>query len=70
MESKENSECKGNSENVLTNYHMSSDEEADFNLVDDMDLGSEVDRKAGEFIAKFREQIRLQKIESFRRTSG
>lgn len=49
---------------------MSSDEEADFNLADDADLGSEVDRKAGEFIAKFREQIRLQKIESFRRTSG
>ncbi|XP_016481184.1 uncharacterized protein LOC107802238 [Nicotiana tabacum] len=70
VESKENSECKGNSENVLTNYHMSSDEEADFNLADDADLGSEVDRKAGEFIAKFREQIRLQKIESFRRTSG
>ncbi|VFQ66327.1 unnamed protein product [Cuscuta campestris] len=28
---------------------------------DDMELGSEVDRKADEFIAKFKEQIRLQK---------
>lgn len=70
VEAKENSESKGNSETVLTNSHMSSDEEADFDLADDMDLGSEVDRKAGEFIAKFREQIRLQKIESFRRTSA
>lgn len=70
VEPKENSESKGNSETALTNSHMSSDEEADFDLADDVDLGSEVDRKAGEFIAKFREQIRLQKIESFRRTSG
>ncbi|KAJ8573373.1 hypothetical protein K7X08_009884 [Anisodus acutangulus] len=70
VESKESSESKGNSKSVLTISHMSSDEEADFDLADDVDLGSEVDRKAGEFIAKFREQIRLQKIESFRQTSG
>lgn len=31
---------------------------------------NEVDRKADEFIAKFREQIRLQRIESIKRTSG
>lgn len=38
--------------------------------VDNEDLaGSEVDRKADEFIAKFREQIRLQKIASVRKQS-
>lgn len=31
---------------------------------------NEVDKKADEFIAKFREQIRLQRIESIKRTSG
>ncbi|PIN20683.1 hypothetical protein CDL12_06619 [Handroanthus impetiginosus] len=45
--------------------YNSSDEEDDVrtNVENDAELeGSEVDRKAGEFIAKFREQIRLQKI--------
>ncbi|KAJ8526742.1 hypothetical protein K7X08_029219 [Anisodus acutangulus] len=32
--------------------------------------GPDVDKKADEFIAKFREQIRLQRIESIRRTAG
>ncbi|XP_026432663.1 uncharacterized protein LOC113330025 [Papaver somniferum] len=31
---------------------------------------NEVDKKADEFIAKFREQIRLQRIDSIKRTSG
>ncbi|KAK4414615.1 hypothetical protein Salat_2874500 [Sesamum alatum] len=46
-------------------FDKSSDEEDDArtNVENDAELeGSEVDRKAGEFIAKFREQIRLQKI--------
>ncbi|KAE8650053.1 hypothetical protein Csa_010234 [Cucumis sativus] len=34
------------------------------------DGGPDVDKKADEFIAKFREQIRLQRIESFKRSSG
>ncbi|XP_065857614.1 uncharacterized protein [Euphorbia lathyris] len=34
------------------------------------DGGPDVDKKADEFIAKFREQIRLQRIESIRRSSG
>ncbi|CAK9185016.1 unnamed protein product [Ilex paraguariensis] len=34
------------------------------------DNGPDVDRKADEFIAKFREQIRLQRIESIRRSTG
>ncbi|GER31173.1 hypothetical protein STAS_07166 [Striga asiatica] len=39
-------------------------DESDSKTNVDFDLGSEVDRKAGEFIAKFREQIRLQKASS------
>ncbi|CAK9173279.1 unnamed protein product [Ilex paraguariensis] len=34
------------------------------------DGGPDVDKKADEFIAKFREQIRLQRIESIRRSTG
>ncbi|KAJ6328263.1 hypothetical protein OIU77_010036 [Salix suchowensis] len=34
------------------------------------DYSSEVDKKAGEFIAKFREQIRLQKVASIGRSKG
>ncbi|XP_009798767.1 uncharacterized protein [Nicotiana sylvestris] len=34
------------------------------------DEGPDVDKKADEFIAKFREQIRLQRIESIRRSAG
>ena len=32
--------------------------------------GPDVDKKADEFIAKFREQIRLQRIESIKRSTG
>ncbi|KAL2489988.1 protein BNI1-like [Forsythia ovata] len=34
------------------------------------DVGRDVDKKADEFIAKFREQIRLQRIESIRRSTA
>ncbi|GER34755.1 hydroxyproline-rich glycoprotein family protein [Striga asiatica] len=34
------------------------------------DLGPDVDKKADEFIAKFREQIRLQRIESIRKSAA
>lgn len=34
------------------------------------DGGKDVDKKADEFIAKFREQIRLQRIESIKRSTG
>ncbi|KAG8391544.1 hypothetical protein BUALT_Bualt01G0198700 [Buddleja alternifolia] len=41
------------------------------NFDNDAELeGSEVDRKAGEFIAKFREQIRLQKMSSVKGHNG
>ncbi|KAL2536603.1 Uncharacterized protein Fot_17994 [Forsythia ovata] len=53
-------------------FDTSSDsEDAGTDLDDNSELeGSEVDRKAGEFIAKFREQIRLQKIASAKGHSG
>ena len=35
----------------------------------DGDEGPDVDKKADEFIAKFREQIRLQRIESIKRST-
>lgn len=48
----------------------SDDKESETDLVDNSGAeGSEVDRKAGEFIAKFREQMRLQKIASVKRNS-
>lgn len=46
----------------------SNNEEATSSSVSDG--GPDVDRKAGEFIAKFREQIRLQRIESIKKSSG
>eukprot|EP00268_Persea_americana_P015169 TRINITY_DN16880_c0_g1_i1.p1 TRINITY_DN16880_c0_g1~~TRINITY_DN16880_c0_g1_i1.p1 ORF type:complete len:561 (+),score=136.45 TRINITY_DN16880_c0_g1_i1:3203-4885(+) len=52
--------------------HESSDGEvsARASVVDTGPDGNEVDKKADEFIAKFREQIRLQRIESIKRSSG
>ncbi|KAJ7962006.1 Hydroxyproline-rich glycoprotein family protein [Quillaja saponaria] len=47
------------------NLQVSSDEDAMSGCVNDAGSDSnEVDKKAGEFIAKFREQIRLQKMAS------
>ncbi|CAK9188246.1 unnamed protein product [Ilex paraguariensis] len=68
VEAKEDSE----SESELDNFHVSSEssdeEEAQYDSEDDAELEtSEVDRKAGEFIAKFREQIKLQKTASMER---
>ncbi|KAK4389536.1 hypothetical protein Sango_2290600 [Sesamum angolense] len=40
------------------------------NSVNVNDVGPDVDKKADEFIAKFREQIRLQRIESIRRSTA
>ncbi|KAJ4955140.1 hypothetical protein NE237_011923 [Protea cynaroides] len=45
-------------------------EEATSNTGTDAGVDSEVDKKAAEFIAKFREQIRLQRIESIKKASG
>ncbi|CAI9786042.1 unnamed protein product [Fraxinus pennsylvanica] len=59
-------------EDLGSAFDTSSDsEDAGTFLDDNSELeGSEVDRKAGEFIAKFREQIRLQKIASAKGNSG
>ncbi|XP_020550834.1 uncharacterized protein LOC105170631 [Sesamum indicum] len=54
-------ESEGDAESELDK--SSDEDDARSNVENDAELeGSEVDRKAGEFIAKFREQIRLQKI--------
>ncbi|XP_058104350.1 uncharacterized protein LOC131248217 [Magnolia sinica] len=52
--------------------HMSSDgEEVTSNNLGETEAdANEVDKKADEFIAKFREQIRLQRIESIKKSSG
>ncbi|CAK9147820.1 unnamed protein product [Ilex paraguariensis] len=65
VEAKEDSE----SDSELDNFQVSSDEEeAQYDSEDDAELKtSEVDQKAGEFIAKFREQIKLQKTASMER---
>ena len=65
VESTEDSE----SENDIS--RVSSDEDSAPAIYNDAgDYTSEVDKKAGEFIAKFREQIRLQKVASIERSKG
>lgn len=68
-------------EKILMDTTESEDSEAEaegeeydnFGAADDdngSDGGPDVDKKADEFIAKFREQIRLQRIESIRRSTA
>ncbi|KAL5723960.1 hypothetical protein ACHQM5_007288 [Ranunculus cassubicifolius] len=59
--SSESDDIRGNSDTEKTASDSFSDSGPDSN---------EVDKKADEFIAKFREQIRLQRIESIKRSSG
>ncbi|CAB4269499.1 unnamed protein product [Prunus armeniaca] len=72
-------ESEDDSESEAENFLVSSeDEDADppaaaaatCNSVNVAGPDSEVDKKAGEFIAKFREQIRLQKVASLDRSRG
>ncbi|ESW11616.1 hypothetical protein PHAVU_008G045300 [Phaseolus vulgaris] len=58
---------KQDSDIELENTWMSSDESGVPEFVNDSDLDSEVDKKASEFIAKFKAQIRLQKMGSIDR---
>ncbi|XAR54179.1 hypothetical protein NMG60_11029201 [Bertholletia excelsa] len=59
------------SEKELESFQLSSDEEETRpSTVSEAELDSEVDRKAGEFIARFREQIRLQKVASLKGLNG
>ncbi|PON70211.1 hypothetical protein TorRG33x02_257610 [Trema orientale] len=58
-------------ENDAEKFRLSYSEDADSESVNDATPDSdEVDKKAGEFIAKFREQIRLQKVASIERSRG
>lgn len=52
------------------NFQMSSDEDRVSECANDSGLDSEVDKKASEFIAKFKAQIRLQKEASMDRSRG
>lgn len=64
-------ESTKDSESGTDNSRVSSDEHsAPATNIDAGDYSSEVDKKAGEFIAKFREQIRLQKAASIQRSKG
>ncbi|KAL3499648.1 hypothetical protein ACH5RR_038741 [Cinchona calisaya] len=63
-------------ENVVVETERSSDDYSEESLessgnedTNAADEGPDVDKKADEFIAKFREQIRLQRIESIRRST-
>ncbi|XP_057975923.1 uncharacterized protein LOC131163344 [Malania oleifera] len=56
-----------NSNNDENGLNSGKEEAASGNVSDG---GPDVDKKADEFIAKFREQIRLQRIESIKRSSG
>ncbi|PON60880.1 hypothetical protein PanWU01x14_150090 [Parasponia andersonii] len=62
---------KEKAENDAEKFQLNSSEDADAESVNDATPDSdEVDKKAGEFIAKFREQIRLQKVASIERSRG
>ncbi|OIV89601.1 hypothetical protein TanjilG_15874 [Lupinus angustifolius] len=54
----------------LENIQLSSDEDVVSEHVNDSGLDSEVDKKASEFIAKFKAQIRLQKMGSIDGSKG
>ncbi|KAJ1443694.1 hypothetical protein SESBI_00291 [Sesbania bispinosa] len=62
--SKEDSDIK------LEDIQVSSDEDRVSEYVNDSGLDSEVDKKASEFIAKFKAQIRLQKVGPIERSKG
>ncbi|KAF1898155.1 hypothetical protein Lal_00032920 [Lupinus albus] len=59
---------KEDSDIELENIQLSSDEDVVSRHVNDSGLDSEVDKKASEFIAKFKAQIRLQKMGSIDRS--
>ncbi|KAJ6335100.1 hypothetical protein OIU78_011856 [Salix suchowensis] len=65
VESTEESESKTDNSRVTSDEHS-----VPATNIDAGDYSSEVDKKAGEFIAKFREQIRLQKVASTERSRG
>ncbi|KAL5815138.1 hypothetical protein ACOSQ3_025932 [Xanthoceras sorbifolium] len=54
----------------FSNIGRSSNNEEEAGSSNMSDGGPDVDKKADEFIAKFREQIRLQRIESIKRSSA
>ncbi|XP_044492784.1 uncharacterized protein LOC123216445 [Mangifera indica] len=65
-------ESKEESASEVENSQLNSNQEAVTKCVNDAadSDSNEVDKKAGEFIARFREQIRLQKMASMDRSKG
>ncbi|XP_002531465.2 uncharacterized protein LOC8286613 [Ricinus communis] len=63
----DNDDIAGNSFVASTSASTNNEEPNSGNVSDG---GPDVDKKADEFIAKFREQIRLQRIESIKKSSG
>ncbi|CAK8540584.1 unnamed protein product [Lathyrus sativus] len=61
---------KEDSDNKRESIQGSSDDDRVSEYVNDSGLDSEVDKKASEFIAKFKAQIRLQKTGSIERSKG
>ncbi|PSS11560.1 E3 ubiquitin-protein like [Actinidia chinensis var. chinensis] len=59
-------------EKIVAESKKESESEDDFfdGESENEEVSSNVDKKADEFIAKFREQIRLQRIESIKRSTG
>ncbi|KAI5431965.1 hypothetical protein KIW84_035922, partial [Lathyrus oleraceus] len=66
----EPSKNKEDSDNKVESIQGSSDDDRVSEYVNDSGLDSEVDKKASEFIAKFKAQIRLQKTGSIERSKG
>lgn len=74
QECSENASAKSeeHADNETEKFRLSLAEDADAEYIGNAtpEYTSEVDKKAGEFIAKFREQIRLQKVASMERSRG
>ncbi|XP_062073229.1 uncharacterized protein LOC133777569 isoform X2 [Humulus lupulus] len=67
----EEDDAKNEAEDRANKFWLSSRGDADSeSVVDATSDSNEVDKKAGEFIAKFREQIMLQKMASIDRSKG
>lgn len=72
LSEKVSTKCEEHVESEGKKIRLSSGEDTDAENVGSAtpEYTSEVDKKAGEFIAKFREQIRLQKVASIERSRG
>ncbi|PPD76821.1 hypothetical protein GOBAR_DD26255 [Gossypium barbadense] len=68
--SDDDSESEGETSPIVSSTETRPNNEEANQSSECIDGGSDVDKKADEFIAKVREQIRLQRIDSIKRSSG